>query len=160
MSNEESGLLLQTLGEIKADVKSGLANDASMRAALEDLQGGLAAEAEERKRLAQEVETADARARKALALHDEANRARAEHFAAIGGDTSAPGWWWLATPQALAMKFPGKAFTLGVAIVGAQAALALALFLAAGPGGGLRVLLQQAGLRTIYVPTPEPTMVP
>lgn len=109
--------------------------------------------------LESEMLTVQGQARKSLALHDASDKAATLRQSAMDGDTSAPGWFWYTTPQALALKFPRIALSLlGFSII-APAALALSLAWFAGPGGGLRILLQHAGVRTIMVPTPEPVTV-
>lgn len=66
----------------------------------------------------------------------------------------------VANVVAYGLHYPGRVATLVGVWLGAPAVLALSLALMFGPGGGLRVLLQQAGIRAVYVPTPEPSRVP
>ena len=111
--------------------------------------------------VAAQAETADARARKALALHDEQARFCQECVGAAEGDPAKPGWLWRATPQALAIRWPVRALTIAAVVILLQTALPLALAaIAGGPGGGLKLLLQEAGIRAVYVPTPEPATSP
>jgi hypothetical protein len=55
------------------------------------------------------------------------------------------------------LHYPGRVAMLMASMVSVPAALSLALVLLVGPGGGLRILLQQAGIRAVYVPPPAST---
>ena len=111
--------------------------------------------------VAAQAETADRRAVKALALHDDRQRFCLACTGAAEGDPEHAGWWWRATPQALAARWPVRALTIAAVVILLQTALPLALAaIAGGPGGGLKLLLQEAGIRAVYVPTPEPAPSP
>lgn len=72
------------------------------------------------------------------------------------GMTDSPPHPLVANPIAYGYHHPARAFWILAAWLGIPAALACVLILLAGPAGGLRLLLQSSGIKSISVPSPSP----
>ena len=150
MSDQAIGLLADQINQVRESVEAGQDN---MRKEMGDHFTRLEDLFRTRThKLNEELQVIGTKAQGAL----EKATAHLEHH----GEGEKPPRAMVASPVAMAVWYPKAALMVIGFVVGAPTALALVLGVALGPMGGLRVLLQAANVKAIYVPTPEPTRVP